>query len=115
MSTKPEDETEKEHDSDGADEENDEVRLTPSSPTIFSKLFIKIIFSNFLFNKIFIEKFQEEERGQNKFGINNGTNSSRTVTLPMLMAANMLQPGKSAMTIEYLVIILNEKSLLSKQ
>lgn len=41
-----------------------------------------------------------EERGLGRLG---GTVGGRTVTLQMLMAANMIQPGKSLLTIEYLV------------
>lgn len=33
--------------------------------------------------------------------------SGRTVTLQMLLAANVLQPGRAAMTIEYLVMLTN--------
>uniref|UniRef100_A0A1B0DLI8 Uncharacterized protein n=3 Tax=Phlebotomus papatasi TaxID=29031 RepID=A0A1B0DLI8_PHLPP len=36
------------------------------------------------------------------FSNSNGAVLGRTVTLQMLLAAKMLQPGKSTMTIEYL-------------
>lgn len=44
----------------------------------------------------------EDEDFEDK--IKNASQNSRTVTLQMLLAANILQPGQSTMTIEYLVI-----------
>ncbi|XP_055683141.1 MPN domain-containing protein CG4751 isoform X2 [Lutzomyia longipalpis] len=48
------------------------------------------------------EDEKEETRSLVPFSNSNGAVLGRTVTLQMLLAAKILQPGKSAMTIEYL-------------
>lgn len=69
---------------------------------------IKIFLNNFFFlNKILIIFFlfdvKEIDRSLNSSNNHNGGPAGRTVTLQMLLAAKMLIPGKSTMTIEYLV------------
>lgn len=85
-------ELEKEPESDICEEDNDEVSLPT---TIKFTLMIAL-------TKKSVQENEDGGNGKTGDSLENFQGTGRTVTLQMLLAAKMLEPGKSTMTIEYL-------------
>lgn len=67
--------------------------------TVMMMRFVSVFFLKFVFNELFVKSgfLQDDDSPSLQFQV------GRTVTLQMLLAAKLLEPGASAMTIEYLV------------